>query len=195
MLQQWASSHRLGYSGMLKIEDVSTLNHPKQWMWLSRLTLWLWSFLYHSGDRDNCLQFFTWHKVFFSMFTVWQYFFLWYSCFLAENWSSAPYLQYRVSVYTLFFQMENQEIQFMLLCTKPSKYKHKFFFFQKVGCPGADLSASRAQQVLSVQSIYRPSKPQYSNGALLLILLQWPFIVCRKPFRGANSSLTRAHWQ
>ena len=32
-------------------------------------------------------------------------------------------------IYT-FFKAENQEIQLLLLCTKPSKDKHKFLFFK-----------------------------------------------------------------
>ena len=49
----------------------------------------------------------------------------------AENWSSAPNPQYRVSVYT-FFKAENQEIQFPLLCTKPSKDKQVFVLQRSV---------------------------------------------------------------
>ena len=34
------------------------------------------------------------------------------------------------------YKAENQEIKFQLLCAKPSKDKHKFFFVSKVGSPG-----------------------------------------------------------
>ena len=68
-------------------------------------------------------------------------FFLLYSCFSGWELKLRPYLQYGV-VYIHFFKAENQEIQFPLLCTKPSKDKQ--VFSSKDGSPRVDLSASRA---------------------------------------------------
>ena len=75
--------------------------------------------------------------------------------------SSAPSTVQGKCIYT-FFKAENQQIQFPLLCIKPSKDKHKFFLL-KVGSPGANLSATHAQRALSARPIYQLSLPEQSN--------------------------------
>ena len=72
-------------------------------------------------------------------------FFLGYSCFPGWNLTPPQSTVQGKSIYTIF-KAENQEIQFPLLCTKHSKFKHKFFL-SKVGSPEADLSAIRAKIV------------------------------------------------
>ena len=66
-------------------------------------------------------------------------------------------------IYT-FFKAKNQKIQCPLLCSTPSKDKHKFLL-SKDGSPGANISASFALHVLLVQPIYQPTMTQQLNGA------------------------------
>ena len=60
----------------------------------------------------------------------------------------------------IIFKVENLEIQFLLLCTKPSIDKHKFLSFKVGSSPGADLSTISAKIVKSSRLIYQPSMPQ-----------------------------------
>ena len=76
-------------------------------------------------------------------------------------------------IYTIF-KAENQEIQFLLLCTKPNIDKHKFLFFKGLWSCGrfigqlclacaissADLSANRVTIVELSGSFYRPQTCQ-----------------------------------
>ena len=50
---------------------------------------------------------------FFQCLLFGMHFFLWYSCFLGRTLKLRPYLQYRISAYTLF-KVKNQEIKFPL---------------------------------------------------------------------------------
>ena len=76
------------------------------------------------------------------MFTVWHGLFSLVLLFLRLRIETLPLSTVQGKcIYT--FKAENQEIQFLLLCTNPSKDKHKFFL-SKVGSTEADLSASHA---------------------------------------------------
>ena len=82
-----------------------------------------------SGHGDIVLQTFIWHGLF--------------QCLLFGTAFSFVLMFLRPNHSTGFFKEENQEIQFPLLCTKPSKDKNKFCL-SKVGNPGVNSSASRA---------------------------------------------------
>ena len=63
------------------------------------------------------------------MFTVLHRLFFGTYVFQAENLSSAPSTAQSKYIYTIF-KVENQVIQFPLLCTKPSIAKHKLLSFK-----------------------------------------------------------------
>ena len=141
-----------------KIMKYNIYTHTHIYIYIhiyAALTVWLRSFFipfrgteiifYIPSPGTEFFSFLLWHRL------------LWYSCFPGWELKLFPYLQYRVSVYTLS-KAENQEIQFPLLYTKPIKDKHKFFL-SKVGSSGADLSANRATIVESSGSNYRSTVP------------------------------------
>ena len=91
---------------------------------------------------DKFLQTLTWHGL-FSMFTVWTDFFLCYSCFLGWELKLCLYLQYRVSVYTLFLKRRTRKFIFRSYVLNVIKINISFFL-SNVGSPGVDLSTSCA---------------------------------------------------
>ena len=119
-----------------------------------KLTLWLQSlFIPFRGTVIIFLHALTWLGL-FSMFTVWYRLLSLVLMFSGLRIEALPHLQYRVSVYTLFLKRRTRKFYFRLLCTKPSKDKHKFFL-SKVGSPSADLSANHATIVELSGPIYR----------------------------------------
>ena len=77
------------------------------------------------------------------MFTLWHALFPLTLMFRAVRTEAPPPSTVQGKCIYTFFKGENQAIQLPLLCTKPSKDKHKFLL-SKVGSPGADLVALRA---------------------------------------------------
>ena len=100
----------------------------RSWVILG-LILWLRSFLLLclNWHGDNFLNTFTWLRVYFSMFSVWHGLLSFVLIFLGLR-IKALFLQDKC-IYTIF-KMDNQEIQFPLLCTKPSTDKHTFLSFK-----------------------------------------------------------------
>ena len=68
-----------------------------------------------------------------------------------------PPTQYRVSVYTLVLKRRTEKFNFRYVVNLIKL--NTSFWLSTIGSPGADLSALRALQALSVRPIWRPSVP------------------------------------
>ena len=84
------------------------------------------------------------------MFTVWHGLFILVIVFPRLRIEAPPLSTVQGKCIYTIVKAENQEIQFPLLCTKPSIDKHKYVVFQKLVVP---------------IPFYRSSVPQYSNEA------------------------------
>ena len=85
---------------------------------------------------------------FFSMFTVWHGLFSLVLMFPGLRIEAPPHPQYRVSVYTLF-KAENHEIQFPLLCTKPSKDKQRLVVLRLISRPAVPIKHHQFSRFIS----------------------------------------------
>ena len=135
------------------------------------LTLWLWSFFCYPRISMEliCLHTFTWHEV-LSMFTLWHGLFSLVLMFPGLKIKVPPLSTVHGNNIHTIFKAENQEIQYLLLCTKPSIQINISFYHSRVGSLEADLSANRATQwpdlsaihvtiVELSELIFRPSVP------------------------------------
>ena len=83
-------------------------------------------FLYLSGAWRNFVYKPSPGTNFFAMFTVWHGLFSLTLMFPRLRIEVPSLSTVQGNCMYIFFKAENQEIQFLLLCTKPSKDKHKF---------------------------------------------------------------------
>ena len=74
------------------------------------------------------------------MFTVWHRLFSLVIMFPGLRIEALPISTVQGKCIYTFLKRRTRKFNFVL-CTKPSKDKHKFLFFQKVGSPWVNLSA------------------------------------------------------